>query len=193
MICDEKPDVREKGIRMIGLARANKANAEFVQKQKIASEASVRKVGRPKKQMDSGIRSFIKPTPENEFKLNFEATHYYKLVNLGDNIYEPPMTIGLSLDRLKQFNKPKLSHHNQPVEYFVQEVNEAAKNVASEDSRNANVLVTSYYRKNLEHCRNKEEIEGKLQEIVEITKSLKTATEPDVELDIGVADIYLKD
>jgi len=63
--------------------------------------------------------------------LDIHAEHYSRLVFFGKNLHEPPMTVGLTLDKLKRFKSPKLSNQNQMVERFIQEVSKESLNVST--------------------------------------------------------------
>lgn len=166
MICDKNQQVQLEGIRLVGVARDNLKKINQIM------SPQTRQRGRPRKQTNETVRSFIKPTPNNQFKLNFNANHYSMLVNLENNSFEPPMTVGLKLEELTKFKIPNLSNNSQVVERYVQATCEEALHVSREEDRNANVLITEFYRENVKH-QQPEQIKSSIEKIVKYGNKLQ--------------------
>ena len=130
----------------------------------------------------------IMPKKGNDFMLDIHAEHYSRLVFFGKNLHEPPMTVGLTLDKLKRFKSPKLSNQNQMVERFIQEVSKESLNVSTIEKRNGNVLTTSFYREKI-NGRRIEDYEKDVQEIEQLRKQIKKTKEADIVGELILIDI----
>lgn len=152
MLLDSDQQIRKLGIEYVLLARINlnkKKEADQGKKKRNPRTEKTKLAQQAKEQFK--FRTFKHPSSskkEGEIHLNFEAKCYYELVDLDQNIYEPPITMGLTKEELENFTIPPIPNNSQCVEFFVQEVYKEATNVSSDDRRNGNVLIKDFYRKN---------------------------------------------
>ena len=145
------------------------------------------------------VRPFVKPTSNNEFQLNFKASHFWNMVDLEDNIFEPPMTVGFTLEQLERFTIPNLSNHSQIVEHYVQDVCQEAQHSSSDDDRNANVLILAFYRKCLKG-KSFEEMKPFLADIESMRIQVKNEKRlsqqenfEELDLSVNIEDIFLSE
>lgn len=194
MICDKDESVRERGIGFIGTVRKNfLRNKRNEEKEREKAATAKPKRGRPKKpSQPEVVRAFHKPTDDNGANLNYYAMHYSEMLDLSQQVYEPPMTKGFTLEQLRRFKAPALSNHSQIVEHYVQEVSKEALEATSEDARNANVLVSTFFRKYLKGQKLQDRIPH-LQEVenLRIMRRKPNYQTPDIEVNVSLDEIFL--
>ena len=87
------------------------------------------------------------------FKINLDANEFYNMINVYDEINEPPVLKRFSDDGMKQFEFSPLMlwHpcHNQTVKQHVKMVSEASRKVATFQRRDARELYRGNWWKNI--------------------------------------------
>ena len=87
-------------------------------------------------------------------KLNFEATAYWDMIDIESELYEPPLTMHLSDEQIKAFEKtplciPDYPNHTQAVERAVKLTTEAAGKVVGFEQRHGMICQRIKARKQI--------------------------------------------
>jgi hypothetical protein len=102
---------------------------------------------RNKKKRSNQIRRFTLPNINFE-AITSESTDFSQLLTLSDvsKLSEPPLTRGLSLEELEQYEVPTFPCHSQATERCVRLVSEASQKVIGQAKRHGTIINTLYSR-----------------------------------------------
>ena len=95
-------------------------------------------------------------------KLNFEATAYWDMIDIESELYEPPLTMHLSDEQIKAFEKtplciPDYPNHTQAVERAVKLTTEAAGKVVGFEQRHGMICQRIKARKQIPRFHSKKD------------------------------------
>ena len=99
-------------------------------------------------------------------KLNLEAQNYCDLIDWEQEVLtEPPLTIGLSIEEIRNLERPDFMCHTQDVERLVHLVSRVAKSSTDESSRLANAFIIIEDLKNAPKAKTKKDFIEKFKNL----------------------------